>query len=58
MARGRDSKKDRVIELHLKGVDYDSIATRLGLTAKHVAETVNNYKRSKGVSNVQTPGTK
>jgi transposase len=58
MARGRDSKKDRMIELHLKGIGYEAIALRLGVTSKHVAETVNNYKRKQEANNVQTPGTK
>lgn len=58
MSRGRDSKKDRVIELHLKGVDYEAIALRLGLTSKHVAETVNNYKKKQEANNAQTQPTK
>lgn len=58
MARGRDTKKDRIIELHLKGVDYYAISVRLGLTEKHVSETVNDYKRKQGVNNVKAPRTK
>lgn len=58
MSRGRDTNKDRVIELHLKGVDYYAISVRLGVTEKHVGKIINDYKRKQGDNNVQIQRTK